>query len=85
MLPFKELKNDIKNGYQYMVYEGKWYDMEYYIILEVDGIVLRFYDNKNEAIYILPVEEFNELKLYRDFLKVVNSIIYYNLTPIEEY
>lgn len=85
MLPFKELKNDIKNGYQYMVYEGKWYDMEYYIILEVDGIVLRFDDGKYEAIYILPVDEFNELKLYRDFLKVVNSILYYNMQPKEGY
>lgn len=85
MLAYKEIKNDIKNGYEYMEYYGKWYGMEYTIILEKDGLVFHFMDNKNnlETVFHLYKELFEGFTSYKEYTNYINQIAYYNMQEME--
>ena len=84
MLPFNEIKNDMKNGYEYMEYEGTWKGYNYTIVLtEFDTIIFYFNDMEYEAIFRLKKETFMELN-YKEYIKTINSGLYYNLLPVEE-
>ena len=84
MLPFNEIKNDMKNGYGYMEYEGTWKGYNYTIVLEKsDSIIFRFTDNEYEAVFKLKKDTFMELN-YKEYIKFIHNCLYYNLLPVEE-
>lgn len=86
MLPYKVIKDDIKNGYDYMEYEGEWYGWEYTFILEGENVLLVFKaDNPNSkdggyflGSYKIKKECFLNIKSYKELTKIANETCYYS-------
>lgn len=87
MLPYNEMKNDIKNGYTYMEYEGVWYDWNYHFILEGNNLTFTFFVNDTNSkdggywfgSYSMKTNDFLEkINSYKEYTKLANAICKYS-------
>ena len=85
MLPYNEIKKDIKNGFDYFEYDGYWNGL-YYIIqynVNFDTVAVFFEDLENNcsASCSFYLDEFlnDIMSSYKNYVKVMNEVIYYNM------
>ena len=83
MVIIRELKSDIKSGYEWREYNGKYGKWDYTIQFTkhgnfVNGDILVYFENeKYYASAIIPVDDFSQMKK-ADFEKRCNEILFYN-------
>ena len=80
MLPFREVKSDIRSGYDYMEYEKKWYgfDTKTIISSRFQTVTLHLSDRHGSTTFEFRYVDFLALS-YTEYIGYVDSNIYYNL------
>lgn len=89
MLPFGEIKKDVRNGYNYFEYETKWYGGMIYVILDryTSRVIFdctHWSDTRGDEpdgtedyrFFWLPISEFMASS-YKEILKRVNYCLFY--------
>ena len=82
-MKIQEIKSDIRNGYNWTEYEGKYGEWNYTIQYTthgqyVNGDILIYFENDTHyASALIPAEEFISMKK-ADFEKKCNEILYYD-------
>lgn len=79
MLPFKVVKDDIKNGFEYFEYDGKYAGYNYLIVLEkrFENLVFNFDNEIGYATFFLPVDEFMQMS-YKEYSIYIAYALTYN-------
>ena len=79
MLPFRTVKHDIKQGYEYLEYESYWHSFIATTIIEsrFEKVTLHLQDKYGSVFVQIPFDEFLSMS-YSEYRDRVNGSIYYN-------
>ena len=81
MLPFREVKSDIRSGYDYMEYEKKWYNFDTTTIISsrFQTVVLHLRDKHGSTSFEFRITDFLALS-YSEYIGYIDNNLYYTYT-----
>lgn len=77
MLKFKEIKEDHKNGYNYMEYQNRWVGYDATYIKEGDSLMIMLENEKTTCTARFDMIDFMNMS-YKEFKKIICEWLFYN-------